>query len=351
MKTLGVSMIVRNESECIIPCLESIKGADEIVICDTGSEDNTVEICKRYTSKVYTDYTWNDNFAEARNHSLDKCTADWILIIDADEQLKDSIDSIKRLINSGSMSKQIEGYNIKYLGMIFITNTKTETVSQMRVIKNDPKIRWIYPVHNVLAYNGSPHELRKQCYNSHFEITSGYSPAHLRDPDRSLRILTKHTALEPDNSDYMYYLAREYIVRKMRSALDKDKESEYLDNIIYWLEKSTAISYYKAWTPITAEALYCLALGYIEKLTETKDEKYWYDAMATAAKSIVVLPSFQAPLDFLAISMMELPGRAKFVPAALSWKSIADRATNVDVVFKRPRTKYSINDGKLIIYK
>ena len=339
MKTLGVSMIVKNESECIEACLESIKGADEIVICDTGSEDNTVEICKRYTDKVFTDYKWNDNFAEARNHSLDKCTTDWVLIIDADETLNDSIETIKKLLNSGNMTKQVEGHEIKYMGLTMFCQTKTERVNQMRIVRNDKDISWIYPVHNVLAYKGSPHELRLKCYDTHFEITSGYSPAHLKDPNRSLRILLKHTELEPDNSDYMYYIAREYILRNM-------KGTDHVNDIVYWLEKSTAISFYKAWTPITAEALYCLALGYIEKLKTTKDEKYWYDAMTAAAKSVVVLPSFQAPLDFLAISMMELPGRARFIPAALSWKAIADRATNADVVFIRPRTKYFIDKEK-----
>lgn len=47
MKSIGVSMIVKNESEMIQACLESVKGADEIVIVDTGSDDNTVELCKQ----------------------------------------------------------------------------------------------------------------------------------------------------------------------------------------------------------------------------------------------------------------------------------------------------------------
>ena len=55
-------MIVKNEAEVLARCLDSVKGADELIIVDTGSEDNTIEIAKRYTDKVYDDFTWCDSF-------------------------------------------------------------------------------------------------------------------------------------------------------------------------------------------------------------------------------------------------------------------------------------------------
>ena len=51
--SLSVAIICRNSSDVIERCLESIKDADEIVVVDTGSFDNTIEIAKRYTDKVY----------------------------------------------------------------------------------------------------------------------------------------------------------------------------------------------------------------------------------------------------------------------------------------------------------
>jgi len=97
-KTLAISMIVKNESGCIEACLNSVKGADEIVIVDTGSTDDTIEICKRYTKKVYSD-PWKDDFAYSRNVSLRKCKSDFILIIDADEVLTTPIGRISKTIN------------------------------------------------------------------------------------------------------------------------------------------------------------------------------------------------------------------------------------------------------------
>jgi len=85
--TLSVAMIVKDEEKCLAECLDSIKGvADEIVIVDTGSIDETVKIARCYTDKVYF-HEWEDDFSKARNQSLSYCTGDWILQIDADEEL------------------------------------------------------------------------------------------------------------------------------------------------------------------------------------------------------------------------------------------------------------------------
>ncbi|MFA5857196.1 MAG: glycosyltransferase [Candidatus Pacearchaeota archaeon] len=83
--SISVCMIVKNEEKYLENCLESIKNlASEIIIVDTGSTDNTKEIAKKYTDKVY-EFSWTDNFSDARNFSLSKATKDWILSLDADE--------------------------------------------------------------------------------------------------------------------------------------------------------------------------------------------------------------------------------------------------------------------------
>lgn len=86
--TLSICMIVKDEERFLAQCLESIQDvADEIVIVDTGSIDATVEIARRFTDRVYF-RAWNNSFSEARNHSLSYATGDWILQIDADEELE-----------------------------------------------------------------------------------------------------------------------------------------------------------------------------------------------------------------------------------------------------------------------
>ena len=77
MITISLCMIVKNESEVLARCLDSVRGAvDEIIIVDTGSDDNTREIARRYTDHVY-DFEWIDDFSAARNYSFSKASMDY----------------------------------------------------------------------------------------------------------------------------------------------------------------------------------------------------------------------------------------------------------------------------------
>ena len=70
MKKLSLCMIVKNEEETLERALENaIVFADEIIIVDTGSSDNTKTIAKKFTNKVY-DFDWVDDFSKARNYSF-----------------------------------------------------------------------------------------------------------------------------------------------------------------------------------------------------------------------------------------------------------------------------------------
>ena len=87
MITISLCMIVKNEEAILARCLDSVADLmDEIIIVDTGSEDRTKEIARRYTDQVY-DYVWEDDFADARNFSFSKATMDYIYVPDADEVL------------------------------------------------------------------------------------------------------------------------------------------------------------------------------------------------------------------------------------------------------------------------
>jgi glycosyltransferase involved in cell wall biosynthesis len=83
MKTLSAILITRNEADCIARCLESVRFADEIVVLDSGSTDNTVEICRGFTPHVFmTDWP---GFGLQKQRALDRAKGDWVLSIDADE--------------------------------------------------------------------------------------------------------------------------------------------------------------------------------------------------------------------------------------------------------------------------
>jgi glycosyltransferase involved in cell wall biosynthesis len=84
---LSVAMMVKNEEKCLERCLNSVlEFFPEIIILDTGSTDRTLEIAQKYTRFVY-HQSWKDNFALHRNKSFSYATGDWILQIDADEEI------------------------------------------------------------------------------------------------------------------------------------------------------------------------------------------------------------------------------------------------------------------------
>ena len=84
---LSAALIVRDEERFLEGCLRSLAGrVDEIVVVDTGSIDRSPEIARDLGARVVR-HVWNDDFAAARNASIDAAHGDWILYIDADEQV------------------------------------------------------------------------------------------------------------------------------------------------------------------------------------------------------------------------------------------------------------------------
>ena len=82
---LSVVIITLNEEAKVKDCLESVAWADEIVVVDSFSKDNTVEIAREYTDKIY--QRKFAGFGEQKNFALSKASGDWILSIDADERV------------------------------------------------------------------------------------------------------------------------------------------------------------------------------------------------------------------------------------------------------------------------
>jgi GT2 family glycosyltransferase/tetratricopeptide (TPR) repeat protein len=84
---LSVCLIVKNEQEFLGRCLASVRAlASQIVVVDTGSTDRTLEIAREHGAEIH-HFAWCDDFAAARNAALERATGDWVLTLDADEEL------------------------------------------------------------------------------------------------------------------------------------------------------------------------------------------------------------------------------------------------------------------------
>jgi glycosyltransferase involved in cell wall biosynthesis len=82
--SLSVIIITKNEQKVIGRCLDSVAWADEIVVVDSGSSDDTVAICKNYGAKIEIASDWR-GFGPQKNRALALASGDWILSLDADE--------------------------------------------------------------------------------------------------------------------------------------------------------------------------------------------------------------------------------------------------------------------------
>ncbi len=91
---ISLCAIVKNEVDRIAASLASVAGfVDEIILVDTGSTDNTIDRAQQLGAKVF-EFAWCDDFAAARNFSIQQAKGDWILVLDADEIFDQSIEPV-----------------------------------------------------------------------------------------------------------------------------------------------------------------------------------------------------------------------------------------------------------------
>ena len=97
--TLSVILIVNNESNNILDCLASVSFADQIIVVDSGSTDNTVELARSVDAHVVQTSDW-PGFGAQKNRALDLATCDWVFSIDADERVTPELaEQLKAAIN------------------------------------------------------------------------------------------------------------------------------------------------------------------------------------------------------------------------------------------------------------
>ena len=94
---LSVAIITKNEAENLPDCLRSVAFAGQIVVVDSGSTDDTVDVAKEFECDVYIE-PWR-GFGPQKQFAIDQCRNPWILLIDADERLPwDTAQAIKNIV-------------------------------------------------------------------------------------------------------------------------------------------------------------------------------------------------------------------------------------------------------------
>lgn len=205
---ISLCMIAKNEAGNIGRCLASVKEiVDEIVVIDTGSSDNTVEIARKFGAVIHT-FSWNENFSDARNASLELATGDWILFLDADEELAaESRQRLRELV----ADQAVEGYFVKivnYVGNEGWIETCPDVV--FRLFRNRLDYRFRGAIHeqivDVILENNN-----QACYRMADDVVIihyGYLDRQISEKDkktRNLNIIRKELAQDPQNRLLRYH--------------------------------------------------------------------------------------------------------------------------------------------------
>lgn len=110
MTGLSVIIITKNEALNIRECIESVKWADEIIVVDSGSTDDTVAICRKLTPHVYI-HDW-PGFGIQKNRALDYASKEWVLSLDADERVT---PELRAEIEATMRDGKAQGYEVPRL--------------------------------------------------------------------------------------------------------------------------------------------------------------------------------------------------------------------------------------------
>ena len=219
MPQLSLTMIVKDEGKYLGDCLESVKDiADEIIIVDTGSTDDTIEIAKNYGAKIF-NFEWANDFSLARNYALSKAKGDWILYLDADERLDArSKSELKKLVSSN----QRIGYYCTVLSLDRDSG-RDNSIRYVRLFANYHGIYFSGKVHEQiepsLIYNGyTLIQSRILIHHIGYNVTKELKQAKAK---RNLFLLLEE--YENNKSPYVaFQLAMTYNVLE-----DEDNAGEY----------------------------------------------------------------------------------------------------------------------------
>lgn len=207
---LSVCIIARNERLRLPNALRSVRGvADEIVVTDTGSTDDTCAIAESFGARV-SHFAWMDDFSAAYNHCFERAKGDWILSLDADEELLGESQSPLLAAVAGDRAF---AYFVQRQDLVDGNSTDEFTeVTMVRLWRNHPDVRYVGRIHSQFAQPlaSIAGSLGQQVLGSEIRIRHyGYAIGGARAKlDRSIRLLEMELRDRPEQFYYLVELGR-----------------------------------------------------------------------------------------------------------------------------------------------
>jgi len=208
---LAICMIAKNEAEFIVGAVESVRDlADEIIVVDTGSTDDTVALARAAGARVEF-FPWIGDFSAARNASLSYATADWVICLDADERLQRSSFSSVRAV----MEEVRDPHRVVCVRIMNYTREGRFLSDGFsgRMFRNVPTMRFHGRVHEEVGGDRSDvaTDYRLDILFDHY----GADPAVMREKAkdaRNIELLEARLKEKPDDLLTWFYLGSQHAV-------------------------------------------------------------------------------------------------------------------------------------------
>lgn len=167
--TISAVIITKNEEKMLQACIDSLSWVDEIVVIDTGSDDNTVKIAKKGKARVF-EYLDGKTFSDWRNKGLHEAKGDWIFYVDADERVPKALQS--EILKTISSSAIFTSYAIPRSNIIFGQEFRfggfwPDYVK--RLYKREALKRWIGELHEEPVVTGDMGHLKSHLMHDKHE--------------------------------------------------------------------------------------------------------------------------------------------------------------------------------------
>lgn len=200
---LSAALIVRDEASVLAACLASVRHvADEIVIVDTGSTDESPEIAAHFGARLI-HHPWNDDFAEARNVGLDAAQGEWILYIDADERLSEA--------DRATVEHLLDGAAEAAFRLLLRPDAISTPYREYRLWRHDQRIRFEGRIHEKVtpAIARVSRLDRRPIGDCDLLLTHvGYEGDQAHKHSRNLPLLRAQLSREPNNLFNRHHLFR-----------------------------------------------------------------------------------------------------------------------------------------------
>lgn len=149
---ISACYIVKNEAENLAKSIKSLKNqVNEIVVVDTGSTDNTVNVARKLGAKVYS-FPWQDDFSKARNFALSKAKGDWLVLLDADEYFTaKTAGNVRQVIHR---AKQVDGLLVQLVNFDVDKAKVQNYFNALRIVRKQAGLHYEGIIHEELKLSG-----------------------------------------------------------------------------------------------------------------------------------------------------------------------------------------------------